>query len=49
MLTAVFSAEAKTTYIPTYASYIHIVSGMDTVAVENNLMSLELAESNFMD
>ena len=37
---------AKTTYIPTYESYIHIVNGCDTVAVTNNLMDLDLGETD---
>lgn len=35
---------AKTTYIPTYRSYIHIVNGTDTMSVDGNLSELELAE-----
>lgn len=38
--------QAKTTYIPTYRSYIHIVNGDDTASVTNNLADLELAESS---
>lgn len=37
---------AKTTYIPTYISYMHIISGRDTSSVTNNLPDLELAENN---
>ena len=37
---------AKTTYIPNYKSYIHIVNGVDTTAVTNNLEVLELAEKS---
>lgn len=34
----------KTTYIPTYRSYLHILNGGDTLAVQNNLDTLELAD-----
>lgn len=33
---------AKTTYIPTYRNYLHIVNNGDTMAVVNNLSDLEL-------
>jgi hypothetical protein len=36
--------QAKTTYIPKYRSYLHIISGSDTLAVANNLDTLELAD-----
>ena len=39
---------AKTTYIPTYKTYIHIVNGSDTSAVSSNLMDLRLHEGNGM-
>ena len=39
---------AKTTYIPKYRSYIHIVNGSDTSAVSNNMMDLRLNEDNNM-
>lgn len=48
MLTFVLWAGAKTTYIPNYKSYIHIVNGVDTTAVTNNLEDLELAEQSGM-
>ena len=35
---------AKTTYIPTYRSYLHIVNAYDTLAVSNNLDTLELSD-----
>ena len=44
----VSSISAKTTYIPIYRSYIHIVNGTDTSAVSNNLMDLETADENGM-
>lgn len=44
----VSSISAKTTYIPIYRSYIHIVNGTDTSAVSNNLMDLETADDNGM-
>ena len=40
------TAMAKTTYIPTYKSYIHIVNGTDTVSVDGILPELEMAEAN---
>lgn len=42
------SVVSKTTYIPTYRSYIHIVNGNDTVSVSNNLSELELSDANGM-
>ena len=39
---------SKTTYIPTYLSYLHIVTGVDTVAVTNNLDTLELKDPEGM-
>ena len=39
---------AKTTYIPTYMSYLHIVTGIDTLAVTNNLDTLVLADPEGM-
>ena len=36
--------QAKTTYIPTYRSYLHIVTDGDTLAMSNNLDTLELAD-----
>ena len=44
MLTFGLSTTAKTTYIPNYKSYIHIVNGADTTAVTNNLEVLELED-----
>ena len=44
----VLSTYSKTTYIPTYLSYLHIVTGIDTLAVTNNLDTLELAEPEGM-
>ena len=45
-LTVGIMVEAKTTYIPNYKSYIHIVNGVDTTAVTNNLEVLELADQS---
>jgi len=39
---------AKSTYIPTYVSYIHIVNGTDTITKESNLDELTLSESDGM-
>ena len=39
---------AKTTYIPKYRSYIHIVNGSDTTAATNNIMDLRLNEDDGM-
>ncbi len=36
------SIEGKTTYIPTYHSYIHIKQGEDTISVFGNMISLEM-------
>lgn len=47
-LTVGIMVEAKTTYIPKYQSYIHIVNGLDTTAVSNILENLELAEEGGM-
>lgn len=47
-LTVGIMVEAKTTYIPKYQSYIHIVNGLDTMAVSNILENLELAEEGGM-
>jgi len=44
----VIAVQAKTTYIPTYLSYLHIVTGSDTLAVTNNLDTLELADPEGM-
>lgn len=40
--------QAKITYIPSYSNYLHIVSGGDTVAVSNNLDTLELVDPEGM-
>ena len=40
------SVSAKTTYLPKYRSYIHIVNGSDTSAVSNNMMDLSLNDEN---
>ena len=45
-LTIGIMVEAKTTYIPNYKSYIHIVNGVDTTAVTNNLEVLELSDQS---
>ena len=39
------TAIGKTTYIPTYRSYIHIVNGTDTISVDGNLPELKMTES----
>lgn len=44
----VVSIHSKTTYIPKYRSYMHIVTGIDTLAVMTNLDTLELSEPNGM-
>ena len=41
-------AISKTTYIPTYRSYIHILNGNDTLSVTNRLITLELSSNNRM-
>lgn len=46
MVTLGLSTTAKTTYIPNYKSYIHIVNGADTTAVTNNLEVLELEDQS---
>jgi hypothetical protein len=48
VVASVYAATAKTTYIPTYRSYIHIVSGSDTTAVSNNLTDLRLVDESAM-
>lgn len=48
MLFFVVVALSNTTYIPTYRSYLHIVIEGDTVAVENNLDTLELTDPGGM-
>ena len=45
-LVSLLSAMAKTTYIPKYRSYIHIVNGSDTVAVSSSMMDLSLADES---
>ena len=42
------TAQSKTTYIPMYRTYMHIVTGGDTIAVTNNLDTLELADPEGM-
>ena len=44
LMLIVMIIHAKTTYIPTYRSYLHILNGGDTLAVSNNLDTLELAD-----
>ena len=48
MLVAGLAVDAKTTYIPKYKSYIHIVNGTDTVAVSGNTEDLELSDNGGM-
>lgn len=43
-LVSVISVTAKTTYIPSYMSYIHIVNGLDTISTEGIMSELELAD-----
>ncbi len=42
------SVIGKTTYIPKYRTYIHIVNGSDTIVKSNNLRELELAGNDNM-
>lgn len=42
------SVIAKTTYIPTYRTYIHIVNDSDTSSISNNMMDLRLNEDDGM-
>ena len=44
VLFVVMALQAKTTYIPTYMSYLHIVTGVDTLTATNKLDTLELAD-----
>lgn len=44
----VMVANSKTTYIPTYRSYMQIVDGRDTVFTESNLDTLLLADTGGM-
>ena len=39
------TASGKTTYIPTYRSYIHIVNGTDTMSVEGTLTELMMKDA----
>lgn len=48
MLLSGIQVIAKTTYIPQYMSYIHIVNGSDTASVANNMMDLRLNEDSDM-
>ena len=41
-------AYSKTTYIPTYRNYLHIVMGSDTLSTTSNLDTLELVDPNGM-
>ena len=47
-LFAAMALQAKTTYIPTYRNYLHIVTGGDTLAATSNLDTLELADPEGM-
>lgn len=38
----------KTTYIPKYRTYIHIVNGSDTIVKSNNLKDLDLSDNSDM-
>lgn len=42
------SVMAKSTYIPKYRTYIHIVDGSDTIVIANYLKDLELKDSRGM-
>lgn len=42
------SVIGKTTYIPKYRTYIHIVNGSDTIVKSNNLRDLELSGNDKM-
>jgi len=46
LLVSMLSATAKTTYIPIYRTYIHIVNGTDTTVASNNIMNMELADDS---
>ena len=48
IITVFVTIHSKTTYIPTYLSYLHIVTGRDTIAVTNNLDTLELVDPEGM-
>lgn len=43
-LLAATTAQAKTTYIPTYRNYLHIVADGDTMSISNRLDTLSLAD-----
>lgn len=43
-----YSVDAKTTYIPKYRTYIHIVNGSDTIVSSINLNDLELKDNGGM-
>lgn len=45
---AAVTAQAKTTYVPSYMSYIHIVNGGDTLQCANTDRQLELKDVNGM-
>ena len=47
-LMTLLSGQAKTTYIPTYKSYIHIVNNGETVSVAGNLPELPLSDGDGM-
>lgn len=48
LLISGLSVMAKSTYIPIYRTYIHIVEGSDTIVAANYMRDLELKESNNM-
>lgn len=48
VLLGALTMQGKTTYIPTYRTYFHIVNGIDTLTITSNLDTLELAEPEGM-
>ena len=44
----VVNIHAKTTYIPMYRTYLHIVTGSDTLSATTNLDTLELSDATGM-
>ena len=45
LLMMTLAAAAETTYLPTYSSYIHIIDGNDTIAVESPQTELSLSDT----
>ena len=48
LLICLATTQAKTTYIPTYRSYIHIVTDGDTVSTSGNLTWTEMKDGGGM-